>query len=136
MSDDCAHENTTTDGSNGTEWCNDCGANSHGAEHRTSLREIPAPEQLVAARLLCAGIGPRPCPGIQHERPIPVVVAETEFVEIVDVANGNWSARSELARIWLLADGSVEDELPRDEEGDPVVHPSSMPEARGYGSPP
>lgn len=47
----CKHENTTTDGRNGTEWCNDCSENSHAPEHRTSLEErIPDAGRITRER--------------------------------------------------------------------------------------
>ena len=63
-------------------------------------------EAELAARAFCADLGERPCPGIQHTRPLPVIVVEILFATAVDVANGVASQRQEVARVWSLADGT------------------------------
>lgn len=62
-----------------------------------------------AARDICERIGPRPKPGVQHKRPIPVIVVEVDFLSVEDIANGRKASVQEVFRIWSLADGTCTD---------------------------
>lgn len=64
------------------------------------------PGARISAQEICKTIGTRPCPGIQHTRPIPIVVVEVTYTDIVDVARGRPKSRREVYRIWQLPDGS------------------------------
>lgn len=59
----------------------------------------------AAAHRLCRSVGPRPQPGIQNTKPIPVIVVRTRFSSIAAVANRKPISRKEVYRIFSTADG-------------------------------
>jgi hypothetical protein len=54
----------------------------------------------------CELIGPRPRPGIQHQRPIPIAAFEVVYENAVLVARGDPTSHTEVYRVWQLADGT------------------------------
>ncbi len=87
----------------------DCGTNGQLCVDDRAMGSRWAKSRQVAesaAQYLCERIGPRPQPGIQNTKPIPVIVVEVEYAEAVDVANGKRARQREVFRVWSLADGS------------------------------
>lgn len=93
----------------------DCGIYGHTAvdEHpRVSRWWGTLGEAELEARVLCERIGPRPRPGIQHTRPIPVIVVERTYENHVQIARGTPVEMREVHRVWALADGTVSETDP------------------------
>lgn len=61
----------------------------------------------AACRKACGLIGPRPRPGIQHQRPIPIAVFEVRFADALAAVRRDWAIFHEISRLWQFYDGSV-----------------------------